>query len=101
MGLSALPVLLYAVLKLTYCGIENTRNMVLNVNWRDPILINTIGHSAGVLLFGLIIALLLRDWRTHGMRRIKLSLGAAVLALGWNIGSLVVLASPDPASKFN
>ena len=75
--------------------------MVVPPNWRDPILINTIGHSAGVLLFGLIIALLLRDWRTHGMRRIKLSLIAAVLALGWNIGSLVVLASPDPASKLN
>ena len=70
--------------------------MVVHGNWRDPILINTIGHTAGVLLFGLIIALLIRDWRTHAMRQIKLSLIAAVLALGWNIGSLIVLASPDP-----
>ncbi len=69
----------------------------VNGSWRDPVLINTIGHSAGVLLFGLIIALLIRDWRTHGMRRTKLSLAAALLAFGWNIGSLIVLASHDPA----
>ena len=67
--------------------------------WHDPILINTIGHTAGVLLFGLIIALLIRDWRTHGMRRIKLSMAAAALALGWNIGSLIALASTHPASR--
>jgi two-component system LytT family sensor kinase len=63
-------------------------------NLRDPVLINTIGHSAGVLLFGLIIFLLRRDWRAHGVRRTKLSIAAAVLALGWNIGSLVALALP-------
>ena len=47
-----------------------------------------------MLLFGLIVALLIRDWRTRGMRHTKLSLIAALLALGWNIGSLVVLGSP-------
>jgi two-component system, LytTR family, sensor kinase len=73
--------------------------MAVHSNWHDPVLINTIGHTAGVLLFGLIIGLLVRDWRVHGMRQIKLSLSAAVLALGWNIGWLVVLASPDPRSK--
>jgi signal transduction histidine kinase len=72
--------------------------MTASGNWRDPIFINTIGHSAGVLLFGLIIALLIRDWHTHGVRRTKLSLIAALLALGWNIGSLLVLASNGPAS---
>jgi len=73
--------------------------MAVGGNWRDPIFINTIGHSAGVLLFGMIIALLMRDWPTHGMRRTKLSLIAALLALGWNIGSLIVLASNDPGSS--
>ncbi|MBV8810785.1 MAG: histidine kinase, partial [Acidobacteriaceae bacterium] len=67
-------------------------------SWRDPILINTIGHTAGVLLFGLIATLLIRDWRIHGIRQTRLSLVAALLALGWNIGSLIILASPDPAS---
>src|SRR5690348_13229794 len=70
--------------------------MAVGGNWRDPTFINTVGHSAGVLLFALIIALLIRDWPTHGMRRTKLSLIAALLALGWNIASLIVLASNDP-----
>lgn len=64
----------------------------------DPVLINTIGHTAGILLFGLFAILLIRDWRAHGIRHIKLSLIAALLALGWNIGSLIVLASSDPDS---
>src|ERR1039457_1825991 len=73
--------------------------MAAYVNWRDPILINTIGHTAGVLLFGVIIALLVRHGRTDGMRHVMLSLIAAVLALSWNIGSLTVLASPHPDSQ--
>jgi two-component sensor histidine kinase len=73
--------------------------MTIRGSWHDPILINTMGHTAGVLLFGLIIALLIRDWRTHKMRQIRLPLIAAILALGWNIGSLIVLASPEPGSR--
>src|SRR5882724_7686497 len=67
--------------------------MLKDFNLRDPVLINTIGHSAGLLLVGLIIVLLIRDWRAHGVRQAKLSLAAAVLALSWNAGSLVALAS--------
>jgi uncharacterized protein with PQ loop repeat len=73
--------------------------MTLHNSWHDPSLIKTIGHTAGVLLFGLIIVLLIRDWRTHEMRQINLSLIAATLAFGWNIGSLIVLASPNPGSR--
>ena len=73
--------------------------MVLHGNWSDPVLINTIGHTAAVLLFGVIIVLLLRDWQAHGMRQTKLSLIAASLALGWNIGCLLVLASTNPATQ--
>lgn len=67
--------------------------MLKDFNLRDPVLINTTGHSAGLLLFGLIIILLIRDWRAHGVRQTKLSLAAAALALSWNAGSLVALAS--------
>jgi signal transduction histidine kinase len=67
--------------------------MLRDFSLRDPVLINTVGHTAGVLLFGLIIVLLIRDWRAHGVRQTKLSLVAAALALGWNVGSLVALAS--------
>jgi hypothetical protein len=72
--------------------------MLTESNLRDPVLINTIGHTAGVLLFGFIISLFLRDRRAHGIRQTKLSLLAACLALGWNVGSLVALATGDPAS---
>jgi signal transduction histidine kinase len=72
--------------------------MLRDLSLRDPVLINTVGHTAGVLLFGLIIILLIQDWRAHGVRQTKLSLVAAVLALGWNIGSLVALASNGSGS---
>ena len=69
--------------------------MFYHFNLRDPVLINTVGHTAGVLLFGLIIILIIRDWRDHGVRQTSLSLIATVLALGWNVGSLIALAASD------
>jgi hypothetical protein len=62
----------------------------------NPVFINTIGHAAGVLLFGFIIALLLRDRHSHGVRKTKLSITAACLAFAWNVGSLVALGTGDP-----
>ncbi|MBV8070789.1 MAG: histidine kinase [Acidobacteriaceae bacterium] len=73
--------------------------MTVSGNWRNPILINTVGHTAGALLFAFIIGLLIHEWRTHGMRQTRLSILAALLALGWNVGSLIVLGSPYPASS--
>ncbi|HEY7302465.1 MAG TPA: histidine kinase [Bryobacteraceae bacterium] len=72
--------------------------MMTGTYLRNPILINTIGHTAGLLLFGFIIALLIRDRRAHGMRQMGLSLIAATLALAWNVGSLMALAPHDPSS---
>jgi two-component system LytT family sensor kinase len=69
--------------------------MLTEANLRDPILINTIGHSAGLLLFGFIIILFLKDRRAHGIRQTKLSIAAAALALGWNVGSLVALGAGE------
>ena len=68
------------------------------INLRDPVLINTIGHTAGLLLFGFIIILFFRDRRAHGVRRLKLSILAAALALAWNVGSLIALAAGDQES---
>jgi two-component system, LytTR family, sensor kinase len=65
----------------------------------DPVLINTIGHTAGVLLFGFIITLFLQDRRSHGISDIKRSILAAALALAWNVGSLIALGS-NPDSLF-
>ena len=39
--------------------------MLIQTNLRDPTLINTIGHIAGLLLFGFIIILFLRDHRAQ------------------------------------
>jgi hypothetical protein len=70
--------------------------MLTEASLRDPILINTVGHTAGALLFGFIITLLLRDRHNHGVRDTQLSILAAALALGWNIGSLIALGVGNP-----
>ncbi len=74
--------------------------MLSAVSWRDPAFINTIGHAAGLLLFGVIIVLLIGDRRAHGVRQTRLSVAAAGLAFAWNVGSLVALASHDASSRF-
>lgn len=58
----------------------------------EPLLINTIGHSTGVLLFGLSLYFLSRYHRTSA-----LSIAAAALALVYNLSSLLVLAYPNEA----
>ena len=54
-------------------------------------LVNTIGHSAGTIIFGIFLVLLLRDRAPTGLRSRRGSLSAAALAFLWNIGSLAVL----------
>ena len=64
----------------------------------ESLLVNTLGHSAGVLIFGIFLVLLLRDraaWR-GGVKSIL----AAVLALVWNLASLIVLGSVTPDKLF-
>jgi hypothetical protein len=39
--------------------------MLESGNLLDPVLINTVGHAAGLLLFGLFTILLIRDWRAQ------------------------------------
>ncbi|MEO5924388.1 MAG: histidine kinase [Bryobacteraceae bacterium] len=55
------------------------------------LLVNALGHLAGVLLFGIFLVLLLQD-RAAGK-----SILAAGLALAWNLASLVVLGSDEPS----
>ena len=69
--------------------------MLNQANWLDPILVNSIGHTAALLVFGLIIVLLVQDWQTQRVQQTKLPLIAAVLALGWNVGSLIALGTQD------
>lgn len=60
-----------------------------------PLLVNTLGHAVGVLLFGIFLVLLLQD-RASGPRRKPMV--AAVLALVWNLASLIVLGAGDSDS---
>jgi hypothetical protein len=53
-----------------------------------PILVNTIGHCAGAIAFGILLYLLLRQ-----RDRSLLPSIAAGLALLWNVGSLIGLAT--------
>ncbi|HBY63732.1 MAG TPA: hypothetical protein DEH78_28235 [Solibacterales bacterium] len=58
----------------------------------EPLLVNTLGHSAGTLLFGIFLVLLLRDRTARSQLRNRLSIGAAALAFVWNLASLLVMA---------
>lgn len=61
-----------------------------------PVLVNTIGHCAGAIVFGILLYLLLLDWRRATGERSALPSIAAGLALLWNLGSLIGMAtSPD------
>jgi len=57
----------------------------------EPVLVNTVGHCAGVVLFGMLLYFFLLNWRHDGEERTKLPALAAALAFLWNIGSLVAL----------
>ena len=57
----------------------------------EPLLVNTIGHFTGTLVFGVFLFLLLR---AHS-RTSRLSVAAAALAFVWNLSSLLVLALQD------
>ncbi len=58
-----------------------------------PVLVNTIGHCAGVIVFGILLYLLLLDWRRATGERSVLPGFAAGLALLWNLGSLIGMAT--------
>jgi two-component system LytT family sensor kinase len=68
------------------------------------VLVNALGHSAGVLIFGIFLYLLLQDRAARRLAGSTKSMLAAGLALLWNLASLLVLgADPlgaNPASQF-
>jgi len=63
----------------------------------EPILVNTIGHCAGALIFGILLYLFAVNWRRAREARSFRPAVAAALAMLWNIGSLVALA-PEPGN---
>jgi signal transduction histidine kinase len=66
----------------------------------ESLLVNTLGHSAGVLIFGIFLVLLLRDRAARRLRGGVKSMVAALLALVWNVASLIVLGGASPDTPF-
>lgn len=58
----------------------------------EPVLVNTIGHCAGAVIFGMLLYFFLQNRRRAGETRGNLPVIAAALAMLWNLGSLVALA---------
>src|SRR5579863_6640347 len=58
-----------------------------------PVLVNTIGHCAGAIIFGILLHLFLLDWRRATGERSALPGIAAGLGLLWNVGSLIGMAT--------
>jgi two-component system LytT family sensor kinase len=58
-----------------------------------PVLVNTIGHCAGAVIFGILLHLFLLDWRRATGERSVLPSIAAGLGLLWNLGSLIGMAT--------
>jgi two-component system, LytTR family, sensor kinase len=71
-----------------------------SISIHEPLLVNTLGHCAGAAVFGILLYLFAVDWRRSGRSRSKLSAIAAGLALVWNLGSLVALASAPAGPGF-
>lgn len=64
----------------------------------ESLLVNTLGHSAGVLIFGIFLYLLVQDRSARHLPASRKAMLAALLALIWNLASLIVLGtSPDGA----
>ena len=66
----------------------------------ESLLVNALGHSAGVLIFGIFLYLLIQDRAARRLYGSTKSMLAAALALLWNLASLVVLGTNAAAGTF-
>ncbi|HLH42234.1 MAG TPA: histidine kinase [Bryobacteraceae bacterium] len=57
----------------------------------ESVLVNSLGHCAGVLIFSIFLFLLIQDRAARRLRGNAKSMLAAALALMWNLASLAVL----------
>lgn len=65
----------------------------------ESLLVNTLGHSLGGLIFGIFLYLLVEDRTARRLRGSGKSMLAAGLACAWNIASLVVLGLGEGADE--
>jgi hypothetical protein len=59
-----------------------------------PLLLNVLGHAGGTLIFAIFLVLLFSGRGWSGAQGRYLPALAAILALVWNLGSLLVLSWP-------
>jgi hypothetical protein len=59
--------------------------------YEKALLVNLVGHAAGTVIFGIFLALFLRDRVGFRLRGSWLTVAAATLAVIWNAGSLAAL----------
>jgi two-component system LytT family sensor kinase len=64
----------------------------------ESLLVNALGHSAGVLIFGIFLYLLIQDRAARRLAGSTKSMLAAALAFLWNLASLIVLGLNSSAS---
>ena len=66
----------------------------------ESLLVNALGHSAGVLIFGIFLYLLIQDRAARRLAGSTKSMIAAALAFLWNLASLIVLGlNPGPTAE--
>ena len=65
----------------------------------EPVLVNTIGHCAGAVIFGILLYFLFVNWQRTPQKRSTLPAIATILALLWNVGSLVALAAGPKSGR--
>ncbi len=58
-----------------------------------PLIVNTVGHCAGAIVFGIFLYLFIAGWRRGAKTGAPLPAIAAALAMLWNLGSLLGLAT--------
>jgi two-component system LytT family sensor kinase len=69
-------------------------------NLHEPQIVNILGHSAGAIIFGIFLYLLVRDRAGTRLWGSRLSVAASSLAFLWNIGSLSVLIASSTNSGY-
>lgn len=65
--------------------------MLEGVSLHNPVFVNTLGHTFGLLIFGFLLILLIRGWDRPGRRQRAAAMVALCLAFLWNLGSLIGL----------
>ncbi len=57
----------------------------------ESLLVNALGHAAGILIFGIFLGLMIQDRARRGRAGAAKPMLAASLAIGWNLASLIAL----------